>query len=82
MIRTLPKNAPGVDPAFVIQTGATQLREVFSDEQLSGILVSFMKGINNALALALAAAGLAVIVSVLNKWERLKTGGSSSTSAA
>ena len=74
MIQTLPHNAPGVDPALVIVTGATQLRQVFTEQQLPGILMSFMKGINSALALALAAAGLAFIVSVFNRWERLKPG--------
>ncbi|KAI0201520.1 major facilitator superfamily domain-containing protein [Astrocystis sublimbata] len=71
IIVTLPTSAPGVNPSLVISTGTLQLRSVFSEEQIPGILMAYMAGIKTAFAIALAACGLSVFVSVLGQWKRL-----------
>lgn len=70
---TLPTSAPGVDPQLVIGTGATELRNVFSADEVSGILVAYMRGLKISFAIALAATGLSLVITLFGKWKRLNT---------
>lgn len=63
MINTLPITAPGVDPATVIATGATQIRSMFPADQVPGILMAYMDGVKVALAIPIGATGVAFLVS-------------------
>ena len=71
MIATLPISAPGVDPATVIATGATQIRTVFPAAQVPGILVAYIAAIKAAFALSIGASGVAFVFSLFNRWKRL-----------
>lgn len=71
LIADLPAAAPGVDPAAVVAAGATELRSIFTPEQMPGILAAYMAGIKVALAISIASTGLALVVSLFNRWERL-----------
>lgn len=62
---------PGVDPAAVVAAGATELRSIFAPEQMPSILAAYMSGIKVALAISIASTGLALVVSLFNRWERL-----------
>jgi MFS transporter, DHA2 family, glioxin efflux transporter len=62
-----------VSPAALVATGATQLRSVFTADQLPGVLVAYMAGINAVFAVAVAMVGISVILSLFNKWKRLDT---------
>ncbi|KAM6477507.1 major facilitator superfamily domain-containing protein [Trichoderma sp. SZMC 28011] len=64
MINNLPKTAPGVNPALVVSTGATDLRKVFSEDQIPGILVAYMQGLKAAFAIGIASSGIAFITIV------------------
>jgi EmrB/QacA subfamily drug resistance transporter len=72
MINVLHTSAPGVDQATVIATGATEIRTVFSADQILGVLVAYMAGLKSALAIAIAATGLAFLVSLLGILKRPK----------
>ncbi|KAK4240547.1 major facilitator superfamily domain-containing protein [Achaetomium macrosporum] len=76
LVASLPAMAPGVDPATVLHTGATELRSVFPADQMRGILEAYMAGIKVAFALAIAASGLALAIAmlmgVLGHWRRLE----------
>ncbi|KAI1375602.1 major facilitator superfamily domain-containing protein [Hypoxylon crocopeplum] len=71
IIAVIPSSAPEVNPALVIITGTTEIRSVFSEDQIPGILVAYMAGIKVEFALALAACGISFIVSFLGGWKRL-----------
>ncbi|KAL1871162.1 hypothetical protein Daus18300_004907 [Diaporthe australafricana] len=73
LIKTLPFSAPGVDPARVIATGATELRKAFTPEELPGILVAYMHGLKISFAVALASTAMALVVVLFSKWKRLNT---------
>ncbi len=60
-----------MDPAQIIVTGATQLRQVFSPEDVPGILVAYMDGLKIAFAIGVAGAGASFIVSLASRWHRL-----------
>jgi hypothetical protein len=63
LISTVPKLVPGVDPARVVATGATELRHAFNATQLPGLIRSYMAGLKDTYILGIALAGVAVLVS-------------------
>ncbi|KFA76887.1 hypothetical protein S40288_09296 [Stachybotrys chartarum IBT 40288] len=73
MVSTLATTAPTVDPMQVLDAGAGEIRTIFTDEQLPGILAAYMDGIQVALAIAIAAVCFSVVLSVLSPWKRLQT---------
>ncbi|KUI71447.1 Putative HC-toxin efflux carrier TOXA [Cytospora mali] len=73
IVKTIPYSAPGVDPAMLLATGATELRNVFTPEQVPGILVAYMRGLKIVFAISLASVGLSLVVSVFSRWKRLNT---------
>ncbi|KAF4469466.1 major facilitator superfamily transporter [Fusarium albosuccineum] len=74
MSNTLPNNAPGVDVQTVIQTGATEIRDVFSSSEVAGIVASYMAGIKVAIAIAAAGGGVGLLFSLCNERRRLGKG--------
>ncbi|KAJ3538672.1 hypothetical protein NM208_g5808 [Fusarium decemcellulare] len=74
MSNALPNNAPGVDVQTVIQTGATEIRDVFSSSEVTGIVASYMAGIKVAIAIAVAGGGVGLLFSLCNERRRLGKG--------
>jgi MFS transporter, DHA2 family, glioxin efflux transporter len=64
--------APTANPLLVLATGATELREVFTPEQIEGILVAYMAGLKDTFAIAIAAAGVTFLLAFAPRWESLK----------
>lgn len=62
---------PGVDPAAILATGATQIRVLFPADQVPGIIMGYMAGIQLVFALVTGTTGIAVIVSLFGDWKRL-----------
>ncbi|KOS18116.1 putative HC-toxin efflux carrier [Escovopsis weberi] len=73
LLAKLPSTAPGVDPALVIATGAVELRNVFSPEELPGILVAYMHGLKAVFAVGIGMAGAACLCTAFIPWSRLPT---------
>lgn len=71
MSNSLPRLAPDVNPAEVIATGATQIRDKFRPDQVHGIVLAYMAGIKVALAIGIAGTGIGLLISVCNRWKRL-----------
>ncbi len=72
LISRVALTAPGVNPALVIATGATQLRGVFTAEELPGILIAYMDGLRLAFALGIATAGVTLPIALFAHWRRVK----------
>lgn len=68
----LPITAPSVDPAAVVLAGVGQIRESFSVDDVPGIVLAYMSGLKVAYALAIACAGISVLISAASKWTNLK----------
>ena len=49
ILNKLPSTAPGVNPAVVVTAGATELRTLFSGDELRGVIVAYMAGIKSYL---------------------------------
>lgn len=73
LLKTLPYSAPTVNPLAVMATGATELRSVFSSEQVPGILVAYMKGLKITFAISLGATGMTLVIALFSRWKRLNT---------
>ena len=58
----------------LIDTGATDIRRVFSSEQIPGLLRAYVAGVKVTMAIAIVASGLSLIVCLFSRWKRLPTG--------
>ena len=72
LLQEVPVLVPDVSPALVVATGATQLRTVFSAEQLPGIVLAYMDGLKLAFILAIASAGVTLPIALFAKWQNVK----------
>lgn len=63
LLAALAVHAPTVEAGQVLAIGATELRHTFSDDQLSGIVQSYMAGLRDAFILGTAVAGSAFVTS-------------------
>ena len=72
MLKSLATTAPDVNPAQVLLTGASSLREAFPPEQIPGILQAYLDGLRIAYALSIAMGGVAFVVACCSKWESIK----------
>jgi hypothetical protein len=53
-------------------SGGVDLRKVFSEDQIPGILVAYMKGLKTSFAIGIVSSGIAFIIIVLfQRWNRL-----------
>lgn len=73
MLAKLSVSAPGVDAQQLINTGASELRNVFTPEELPGILVAYMHGLKAAFAVSIGFGGLAFLTTLTIPWGRLRT---------
>lgn len=63
LLQEVKQNVHGVSPALVVATGASDLRKVFP-AHLQAILRSYMAGLKDSYALAIALGGVACIVAI------------------
>jgi hypothetical protein len=72
-LHALKTTAPDVDASKLITTGASELRKVFTAEELPGVIEAYMRGLKAAFAVSIAFCGLAFIATLFVPWERLAT---------
>ncbi|KAI1347435.1 major facilitator superfamily domain-containing protein [Xylaria sp. FL0043] len=71
LVVKLHETAPNIDPASVVNLGATQVRQTFSGADLDAVLRSYAWGIKVAFAVTIAGAGITLPVSLFSKWTNL-----------
>lgn len=71
IIVTLAAIAPSINSALVVSTGASELRDVFTVEQMAAILPAYMTGLKVAYAISIAAAGIAFCLSPFNNFKKI-----------
>ncbi|KAF9634907.1 hypothetical protein BFW01_g5802 [Lasiodiplodia theobromae] len=72
LISSIKTSAPNLQPAAVVAVGATDLRKSFSGPDLTAVLAAYTDGIQTALILSIALAGIATIASLLVPWKSIK----------
>ncbi|KAI5247091.1 MFS general substrate transporter [Aureobasidium subglaciale] len=71
VIKEVVKKLPDLNPAIVLGTGATQIREQFTASQISIVLDAYMVGLKAVFAITVAAFGIATLVGCFGSWKRL-----------
>ncbi|OQE46650.1 hypothetical protein PENCOP_c001G03572 [Penicillium coprophilum] len=71
IIIKLAATAPSINSALVVSTGASELRDVFTVEQMTAILPAYMTGLRVAYAISIAAAGIALCFSPFNNFKKI-----------
>ncbi len=72
LIQQLPRQAPSVDASALIAAGATHIRDVVTQQQLSGVLVAYNTAVTTAFILPIAVGGLAAMSSLMMEWKSVK----------
>lgn len=81
LVKKLVSINPEISSLSVASADATTLRRLFSHEQMSGILESYVHGLSSAFVLAIPVATLAAVVSCVPKWGRLVASGHGATAS-
>ncbi|KAI8951368.1 hypothetical protein F4801DRAFT_578575 [Xylaria longipes] len=68
LINSLPKLAPGVDPAQVLGIGPYDLQAYFEGDQLLGVRKAYVVGLRGAWTLAIALWGFSALTVAFSKW--------------
>jgi hypothetical protein len=71
MLTYLAAHSPAIDPHVVIATGATQIRQKFTTDQIPGVVRAYMAGVKVTFAIALGLAGMTCLVGLWVPWRRL-----------
>ncbi|KAJ9656120.1 hypothetical protein H2198_005176 [Neophaeococcomyces mojaviensis] len=71
LIKTLAIKLPEINPAVVLGTGATQIREAFTAAQVPLVIDAYVVGLKAVFAITVAAYGVSTIVGFFGSWEKL-----------
>ena len=71
LISTLRQLSPDINPAIVLQTGATQIRTAFSAEQVPRVVAAYMAGLKVVFAITAGTFAFATLVAFCASWEKL-----------
>ncbi|KAL4794976.1 major facilitator superfamily domain-containing protein [Aspergillus venezuelensis] len=78
LIEGVKEYAPSVDPAVIVEAGATEMRAVLGDlgqlDQLGNVTLGFLKGLVDTYRLSLALFCVAFLVSLGFEWRSVKEG--------
>ena len=70
-MNTVIKTASSIDPVQLIASGATQLRQIFTTDQLPIVLDAYLAGIRAAFNISIAMVGVAFLASFLSSFKNL-----------
>lgn len=71
MLQTILSSAAHLDATLVLGTGASELQDVFSGDDLKEVIAAYMIGIKDVFAFSLACAAFAVLLSLIIPFKRL-----------
>lgn len=75
LYKQIPQNAPTIPVDVIVAAGAAHLREavdMIDPTALPGVLVAYMKAINESFVIAIAVGALATIFSCFVEWKSVK----------
>lgn len=71
LIKAIAIRLPDVDPIVALGIGATQIRQVFTAEQVPLVIDSYTDGLKAVFAICIAAFGVSTLVGALGSWKKL-----------
>ncbi|KAL3472536.1 major facilitator superfamily domain-containing protein [Aspergillus californicus] len=79
LIDGIGKYAPSVEPAKIVEAGATEMRHVLEDlgqlDQLRNVILAFLDGLKDAYRLSVALFCGAFVIACFFEWKSVKDGG-------
>lgn len=72
LIKEIPRYAPNVDPALIIGAGATNIRAVTPEADLSAVLEAYNVAVTSTFVLPIACSGVAFLCAILFEWKSVK----------
>jgi hypothetical protein len=75
LVQGVTASVPGVDPESVINSGATNLRNILTPDQLTEVLRIFMDSLKDAYVVPIALAGVGFFLALLLKKDMRASGG-------
>ncbi|KAL6410111.1 hypothetical protein AUP68_06522 [Ilyonectria robusta] len=79
MLKEMREMAPQVSQSQLVQTGATEIRQVFDKNIIPLVIRTYMDGLKVAFALVIAATGVAFIIAVTVQVDQAVNPGSNPT---
>lgn len=71
MLQTLESSNSNIDSSLALGTGASEIRHVFTGEQLTAVTNAYISGIKDVFAFGLAGAVAAVLLALLIPLKKL-----------
>ncbi|KAL6232449.1 hypothetical protein BDW75DRAFT_247182 [Aspergillus navahoensis] len=71
MLQTVLSSASHLDPALVLGTGASEIQNVFSGDDLTEVIAAYMVGIKDVFAFSLACAAFSVLLTLIIPFKKL-----------
>jgi MFS transporter, DHA2 family, glioxin efflux transporter len=75
LVQGVTTSVPGVDPESVINSGATNLRNILTPDQLTEVLRIFMDSLKDAYIVPIALTGVGFFLALLLKKDMRASGG-------
>lgn len=72
LLKSLVRNVPTVNPGMVLAVGATEIRTVFSEAQIPGIVGAYMDGLQVSFLIVIVLFGISTLVAVAAPWTNIK----------
>jgi len=70
LITTLAVTAPEINPATVLGTGATEIRDFFTPQQVPLVIDAYVAGLKLAFAIAASAFAASTLIGFLGTWKK------------
>lgn len=74
MVHYVMQQTSGIDKGALILTGATNIRQAFSAQEIPIVVDGYMHGLKVVFALCIASTGIATMVALGSRWNKLKQG--------
>jgi hypothetical protein len=79
MLHALSSGSSNLDVALVLGTGASELQDVFSGDELTAVIAAYMVGIKDVFTFSLACAAFSVLLTALIPFKKLPSHGKKPT---
>lgn len=73
MTRYITARTSEINLGQLVLTGASEIRDTFTSEQLPLVLDGYMEGLKIVWGMAIAFTGFATLISLTTRWTRLNT---------
>ena len=71
LVASISKSLPALPPTYVLGIGATDIRRVFTADQVPLVVHAYVEGLKSIWAITIGALGIATIIGCFGSWKKL-----------